>query len=227
MKRSDGLFSILCVGALEEKKGHRYLIEACQFLHRRGVRFACHLVGEGPYRRQLETQIAQAGLQDQVHLHGGCPRPEVVRLLSAADVFALASVATQQGRQEGIPVVLMEAMASGLPVVASALSGIPELVESGWTGILVPPRDATALANALHTLYTDAPVRQRMGQAGRETVLREFDLRANTAALATLFLTSSRRQDGTPHVEGAPPTPRRERGKPNPSAESRRGELVC
>ena len=185
-------FSILCVGALEEKKGHRYLIDACQLLHERGVHFTCHLVGEGPYRRQLERQIAQAGLQDQVHLHGGRPRPEVVRLLSAADVFALASVATRRGKREGIPVVLMEAMASRLPVVASALSGIPELVDSGRTGLLVPPRDATALADALHTLHNDAQLRQWMGQAGRETVLREFDLRANAAALATLFLTAQR-----------------------------------
>jgi colanic acid/amylovoran biosynthesis glycosyltransferase len=224
-ERGAGPFTILCVGALEEKKGHRYLIDACQLLQERGVRFVCHLVGAGPYRRQLETRIAQAGLQDQVHLHGGCPRPEVVRLLSAADVFALASVATRRGKREGIPVVLMEAMASGLPVVASALSGIPELVESGRTGLLVPPRDATALADALHTLHNDARLRQRMGQAGRETVLREFDLSTNAAALATLFLTS-RRQEETPRGEGHPP-PRCERERLNPETQSRRGELVC
>ena len=122
------------------------------------------------------------------------------------------------GKREGIPVVLMEAMASGLPVVASALSGIPELVESGRTGFLVPPRDATALADALHTLHNDAQLRQRMGQAGREKVLREFDLRANTAALATLFLAAPR-QNGRPRAGGHGHASGRERGRPRNSRE--------
>ena len=101
--------------------------------------------------------------------------------------MALASVPTREGKREGIPVVLMEAMASGLPVVASAISGIPELIDSERTGLLVPPRDVTALADALLTLKKDVKLRDRMGRAGRERVLREFDLKINTRSLVELF----------------------------------------
>src|SRR5437867_33231 len=118
-------FQILCVASFEEVKGHKYLIEACQLLRDRGVDFTCHLVGDGPLRPVIEAQITAAGLLDQVRLHGGVPRADVVRMLAEADVMALASVPTRSGKREGIPVVLMEAMASGLPVVTSAISGIP------------------------------------------------------------------------------------------------------
>lgn len=190
---TNGPFCIMCVGSFEEVKGHTYLIDACRLLRERGVDFVCHCVGEGPLRRQIEAQIAQAALQDQIHVHGGLPRPEVANMLSKADVMVLASVPTQRGKREGIPVSLMEAMASGIPVVASAISGVPELVESGRSGLLVPPRDASALADALHTLQCDATLRAQMGQAGREKVLREFDLRKNTAELSKLFLAESLR----------------------------------
>lgn len=102
-------------------------------------------------------------------------------------MVVLASVPTRRGKREGIPASLMEAMASGIPVVASAISGIPELVESGRTGLLVPPRDVTALAEALQTLWDDPALCFQMGQAGRDKVLREFNLRKNTVALSQLF----------------------------------------
>ena len=194
-------FQILCVASFEEVKGHKYLIEACQLLRDRGVDFVCHLVGDGPLRPEIEAQITAAGIVDQVRLHGGLPRAEVVRMLAEADVMALASVPTRSGKREGIPVVLMEAMASGLPVVTSAISGIPELVDSGC-GLLVLPGDATALADGLLKLKEDAKLRDRMGQAGRERVLREFDLRINTAALAKLFHPRSQ-MDAAREVPGA------------------------
>ena len=184
----DEPFQILSVAAFKDVKGHKYLVEACRILREQGVDFVCHLVGEGPLWTSVEAQIAEAGLQDQIILHGACPQGEIVRMLSEADVLALASVPTQRGKREGIPVVLMEAMASGLPVVASALSGIPELVEDGRSGILVPPRDSHALANALRWLREDSALRQRMGQAGRAKVIQEFNLSANTAERARLFL---------------------------------------
>lgn len=187
-KRGEaGPFQILCVGSFEDVKGHTYLIEACRLLGERGVDFACHLVGEGPLRRRIEAQIAQAALHHRVHLHGGLPRAAVAKMLAGADVVVLASVPTRRGKREGIPASLMEAMASGIPVVASAISGIPELVESGRTGLLVPPRDVTALAEALQTLWDDPALCFQMGQAGRDKVLREFNLRKNTVALSQLF----------------------------------------
>jgi glycosyltransferase involved in cell wall biosynthesis len=109
-------------------------------------------------------------------------------MLAAADVKVLPSVPTKQGKREGIPVGLMEAMASGLPVVSSWLSGIPELVEDGVAGILAAPRDVNGLAEALFRLSRDPELRRRMGEAGRAKVLREFNLEKNAEELARLFL---------------------------------------
>jgi glycosyltransferase involved in cell wall biosynthesis len=96
-------------------------------------------------------------------------------------------VPTRQGKREGIPVVLMEGMSSGLPVVASGISGIPELVQDGTSGLLVPPRDAAALADALRRLYDDPQLRRRLGAAARERVQQEFDLERSAAQLAQRF----------------------------------------
>jgi len=177
--RNDTL-RIISVASLEEVKGHRFLIEACRLLHERGVSFECDLVGDGPLRREVAASIDKAGLRHRIRVRGGLPRPEVVRSLGRAHVAVLASHPTPSGKREGIPVSLMEAMASELPVVASAVSGIPELVENGRTGILVPPGDPPALADALERLAADPFLRNWMGTAGREKVQREFDL-SNTA----------------------------------------------
>lgn len=185
-----GSFRIICVGSLEERKGHQTLLDACAFLHERGVDFVCDVIGEGPMRSILADRIAQLGLGDRVCLLGGKPRPEVVRMLRAADVAVLVSQSDAEGKSEGIPVVLMEAMASRLPVVASDISGIPELVAHGHTGFLVPPRHPTALADALECLARDAGLRRRLGEAGREKISREFDLRTNVTELLMLMLPS-------------------------------------
>jgi glycosyltransferase involved in cell wall biosynthesis len=182
------LLRIVCVASLEEVKGHRFVIEACRLLQERGVRFTCQLVGDGPLRARLERQASEAGIASHVHFLGGQPRPVVARLLAESDVAVLGSHPTPEGRREGIPVALMEAMAAGLPVVATAISGIPELVVTGVTGVLVPSGDATALAGGLQRLAEDPDLRRRMGRAGRARVLSEFDLRTNTEVLVRLFL---------------------------------------
>lgn len=186
-KSSDGRFRIICVASFEEVKGHKYLIEACRVLRERGLDFVCDLIGDGPVRAQVAKQIADNNLQDRVIIHGSRKRMEVAQMMAAAHVKVLASVPTAEGKREGVPVVLMEAMASGLPVVSSQLSGIPELVENGQTGILVQPGDVNALALALQKLHADPALRFKMGRAGREKVLREFNLKLNVAGLAKLF----------------------------------------
>ena len=193
---------IVCVASLLEVKGHRFLVDACRMLWQRGVAFRCHLVGDGPLRSDLEDRITQAKLQDCMLLLGGKPRAEVAKLLSAADVAVLASHPTPDGKREGIPVALMEAMAAELPVVASDLTGIPELVEHEVTGLLVPPGNARALADALECLGSNLDLRRRMGRAGRKKVIAEFDLTANTRELLALFC------ENEPKEPGDVPSPR-------------------
>lgn len=178
---------ILCIGTLHEVKGQSYLLQACQLLHDRGIEVECHLVGDGPDRAALALLVTQLGIDDLVHFHGSQRREGVVMLLHRADIIAAPSVPSKDGRREGIPVALMEAMAVGKPVVGSHLSGIPELIEDGKTGLLVPPGDAGALANALEKLVRDPVLRQQMGDAGREKIEAEFDLYTNAAHLAKFF----------------------------------------
>ena len=189
--RPGGPFRVLCVARFEEVKGHACLVEACRLLRDRGVRFECHLVGDGPLRERLTRQVAGAGLGNRVVLHGACAYGDVLKHLSRADVAVLATVPASNGKREGIPNVLKEAMACGLPVVASHISGIPELVEDGRSGLLVPPGDAAALADALQRLHDDPALRRTMGCAGRERIVGEFDLRASTRRRAELFTTAA------------------------------------
>lgn len=186
-EKAENPFMILCIGTLHEVKGQAYLVDACRKLQDKGINFICHFVGDGPDMKALMTLADQAGLSEKVVFHGRQTRDEIARLLQDADVLATPSVPTRDGRREGIPVVLMEAMGSGVPVVASNLSGIPELVEDNVTGLLVQPRDATSLANALERYVTDQALRRRLGQAGRERVVGDFDLKKNAAKLAKLF----------------------------------------
>jgi glycosyltransferase involved in cell wall biosynthesis len=182
-----GPLQILCIGTLHEVKGQTHLIEACRLLRERGVEFVCRFVGDGPDEPMLRAQVAQAGLADAVHFEGRKTRQEVIALLNAADVVVAPSVPSRDKRREGIPVVLMEAMGAGVPVIASDLSGIPELVEHEVSGLLVPPGDAAAIASALERLAADPALRARLGQGGRDKVLREFDLATNAARLVELF----------------------------------------
>ncbi|MGE3315794.1 MAG: glycosyltransferase [Planctomycetaceae bacterium] len=185
--KSNGLFEVLCIGTMHEVKGQTYLLEACKLLADRGVDVRCHLVGKGPDWDALKAQVRDAKLEDRVVFHGLMNRSQIAELVSKCDVLAAPSVPTEDGRREGIPVVLMEAMASELPVVASRLSGIPELVDDGVSGLLTTPRDASAIADALEQLSRDPELRRELGKAGRVKVLSEFDVHRNAAKLADCF----------------------------------------
>ncbi len=191
----DGPLRIVAVGTLHEVKGQAHLIDACQLLVERGVDVTCRFIGDGPDRDALSARIAEHGLAGRVTLAGRMTSDAVAAELADADVLAAPSVPTRGGKREGIPVVLMEAMAAGLPVVASRLSGIPELVTDGVDGLLVAPGDAVALADALARLAADPALRARLGAAGRATVLREFDVDRNAAQLAARFAASGKRHD--------------------------------
>jgi glycosyltransferase involved in cell wall biosynthesis len=189
-----GPLRIVSVGTLHEVKGQAYLVEACRRLAERGVDFTCRFIGEGPDRDALAARIERHGLADRVELVGRMTSDGVAAELAAADVLVAPSVPTRGGKREGIPVVLMEAMATGLPVIASRLSGIPELVTDGVDGLLVPPGDDAALAEALARLAADPDLRRRLGEAGRATVVRDFDVDRNAAALAARFAQSAGRE---------------------------------
>jgi glycosyltransferase involved in cell wall biosynthesis len=179
-------FEILCVAALRGVKGHAHLIEACHLLRQRNVAFRCHLVGGGPRERELVRLAERRGLSDRIHFHGPLPHDVVLERMRAAHVQVLCSVQDRAGRREGIPVALMEAMSCGLPVVASRISGVPELVEHGRSGLLTPPGDARAIAEALERLARSPALRRRLGRAGRDTVVEHFDLRTQALRVAAV-----------------------------------------
>lgn len=184
---------ILCVGTLHEVKGQQVLIEACSLLKQRAARsirpvpFTCHFVGDGPDMAMLTQKVAEAGLNEQVFFHGRLDQSEVVEQLHRADVLVTPSVPSADGRREGLPVVIVEAMACGLPVISSRLSGIPEIVLDGVNGFLTEPGDAAAIARAVETLANDPDLRRRFGEAGRCKVEAEFDEDMSAKQLKDLF----------------------------------------
>lgn len=182
---------LLTVGRLVEKKGLRYLIKACHILAERGRDFKCYIVGQGPEEPMLRELIAQWGLAGQVHLLGAMPQERVREWLQRADIFVLPCVVANDGDQDGIPVVLLEAMAMKIPVVSTSLSGIPELVENGINGLLVPPADGVALAEAIDELLMNPGQRARMGVLGRDKVLEEFNIQGSAQRLLALFTESA------------------------------------
>lgn len=180
-------FRILSVGRLREKKGFPILIEACALLKDRGFSIKTTIVGEGPDRRALEALITNKGLDSIIRLTGSIPHSQVRELLEDADVFVLPCIIASDKSRDGIPNVILEAMAMGLPVVSTTVSAIPEAVEHGKTGLLVPPGNAPALAEAISCLVSTPDECIRMGDAGRKKVARDFDLPGNTGALVSLF----------------------------------------
>ena len=184
---ADGSVTALCVASLQPYKGLKVLLGAATRIVAKVPEFRCLIVGEGPQRAELEAMIARLGLEDVVHLLGGRPQNEVADLLGRADLFVLPSVVAPSGQMEGVPVALMEAMASRLPVVSTRVSGIPELVEDGVSGFLVPPEHEAELAEAVVALCRDGELRRRMGAAGRAQVAAGFQLKPNVEHLRRLF----------------------------------------
>lgn len=166
---------VVAVGRLVPKKGFADLLAALGLLARRGVPWRAEIVGEGPLLGDLQRQAAEAGLGN-LTFKGPLQQAQVRALLLRADVCVLPCVVAPDGDVDGIPVSLMEAMASGCPVVATRVSGIPELIEDGVSGLLVPPGNPPALADALQRLVEEPELAARLSAAGREKVEHEFDL---------------------------------------------------
>ncbi|MEL6578180.1 MAG: glycosyltransferase [Cyanobacteria bacterium J06621_12] len=167
---------ILSVARLVEKKGLAYGIEAVAQLIQQPTELKYSIVGDGVLRSQLESQIAALQAREQIELLGWREQSELQQIIAQADILLAPSVTSSNGDSEGIPVSLMEAMAQEIPVVSTYHSGIGELVEDGVAGHLVPERDTAALALKLQHLLADSHLRQQMGQAGRQRVLRDYNI---------------------------------------------------
>jgi glycosyltransferase involved in cell wall biosynthesis len=187
IREKPPLPTILTVARLIEKKGIGHLIRACQILRERGRRFCLEIVGKGPLRPFLKAQVYSVGMQNMVRFRGALPQETVREAYAQAAIFALPCVISDDGDRDGIPTVLLEAMACGLAVVSTDISGIPELVESGRDGILVPAGNTEMLAEALDRLLRNGDLRETLGAAAREKVVKRFSVERSVTKLLGLF----------------------------------------
>ncbi len=186
--RADGApVHIVSVGRLVDYKGFDVLIEACAKLRQRGRDVRCTILGEGPERGRLTDRTVALGLREVVALPGSVPQSEVRGTIRSGDLFVLACVRGHDGQQDGIPIVLMEAMAIGRPVVSTRISGIPELVKDGRTGLLAAPGDADHLATAIERLLDDPALAAKMRREARRWIETEFDLARSVTQLSDAF----------------------------------------
>jgi glycosyltransferase involved in cell wall biosynthesis len=193
---AEGPVQLLAVGRLVEKKGLEYLIAACHLLKKEGYQFHVNVVGDGPLRGKLQTLIDQFGLEDNVELCGA--KPQVVEYYQSSHIFVLPCVVAANGDRDGMPNVLMEAMACGLPVISTPVTGIPELIEDGVSGLIVKERDSERLADAMKRLIDDPDLRVQMGRRGRACVCERFNIRRNAAKLEAIFRELSRTEPHGP-----------------------------
>ncbi len=182
-----GTLRILAVGRLTETKGFRFLIDAVRILRERGRKLTCKIIGEGRLRGDLEEMVRNRGLEGCIELPGVVSHARVMREMRHSDCLVVPSVVARNGDRDGIPNVIPEAMALGLPVIASAVSGIPEFVRDGETGLLVKPGDSEALAGAVDRLVQCNGLRATMVENARALVEDEFDNETNVAALLQIF----------------------------------------
>jgi len=178
---------ILTVGRLTEKKGHRYALEAIAKIIARRPNIEFLIAGDGPLRDELTALTHKLNIEKHVCFLGPMQQSEILDLYQQAHIFLLPSVTAADGDQEGIPVVLMEAQACGLPVVATLHSGIPELVADGKSGFLVPERDADRLAQTLERLIQNPHLWKEMGRHGRNIVEQQYNIKTLNRNLAKIF----------------------------------------
>lgn len=178
---------IVAVGRLVEKKGFRYLLEACALLKKAGVSLSCDIIGTGELQETLLAQRHDLGLEDTVTLLGALPQREVKRRLQQAAVFAAPCVVGADNNQDGLPTVLLEAMALGTPCISTNVTGIPEILRHEDTGLMVAQRDSRALANAMCKLLTEPALQRRLAINARRVIEADFDSDINAHQLRSLI----------------------------------------
>ena len=178
---------VLAVGRMVPKKGFDILLRAAALARSHGAEFQLHFVGDGPEREDLERLASGLGLRDQTVFHGRLTQEELLPLYQRASALVCASIVTEDGDRDGIPNVILEALAMGVPVVATTTGGIPEVIEHEKTGLLAPPGDPAALAEQLERVLYDEELCERVRRAGRERIILEFDISRNIDRLVALL----------------------------------------
>jgi glycosyltransferase involved in cell wall biosynthesis len=178
---------ILSIGRLVEKKGYPYLIKACKILVDKSIDFRCIIIGDGPQKAYLNNLIGENGLANFVTLAGIIFQEDIINYLNKSEIFVLPCIQAADNDMDGIPVVLMEAMAMQIPVISTQISGIPELIKNMETGLLVPPKNEMALAKGMKLLKDDIELRKKLGAAGKKWVFEKYEITKNTDKLYNIY----------------------------------------
>jgi colanic acid/amylovoran biosynthesis glycosyltransferase len=185
--RPRGPVRALCVASFHEYKGHRVLVEAMAAGGPQLDRLEVEFVGEGPLRGEIEDLARRRGVHHRLHFLGTLSQQQVAERLDAADIAVLPSIVARNGDTEGIPNALIEALASGVPAVSTRVSGIPELLHDGVTGLLADPEDVEGLRQAIERTLADPDAARARAEAGRRLVEREFDIDLVGRRLTVLY----------------------------------------
>ena len=178
---------LLSIGRLIEKKGFNFLIEACRLLRSSRFPFVCQIIGDGPERDRLDELIQRYQLSDLVRLLGPLPQTDLAEILAQSSIFVFPAIHDSSGDTDNLPTVLIEAMASSLPIVATGVAGIPEIVQQNENGILVPEKDPAQLADAIRVMAGDKGLLERFGKASRRIAEEKFALSNTVGQLKRLF----------------------------------------
>ena len=184
IKRQNSIFTILSVGRLNEKKGLHHLLEACQVLREKGIPFHCQIIYvNGDFKKEIFRLYHKLGLEDYVQFIPEIPQEELVKYYKDADCFVLPCTVAEDGDRDGIPNVIIEALAMELAVVTTSVSGIPEVVKDRQTGLVVQPGNVEEIASAIEKLCGDRELRNMLGRSGRQMVCQQFDISTNVERL--------------------------------------------
>ncbi|MCM8826813.1 MAG: glycosyltransferase [Candidatus Omnitrophica bacterium] len=183
----NGRINILSIGRLVDTKGFDYLIDACQILDRERLNFYCKIVGQGELLGRLNRKVKEYNLSDKIEFLGEKTQKEIMGLYREATVLVQPSVIAKNGDRDGIPNVILEAMACGVPVISTNISGIPEVIIDKETGILVPPNNSIALAKAILNLANDEALKEKIIYNARILVEKKFDAKRNVENLVGIF----------------------------------------
>jgi glycosyltransferase involved in cell wall biosynthesis len=179
--------NILSIARLTEKKGLKYLIEACNILKENNIDFNCNILGDGPLKEELKTLINKCNLNREVNLKGHVTHEEVLEEFKDCSLFVLPCVEAENKDKDGIPVSLMESMAKEIPTISIRLVGIPELIDNGINGLIVPQKDASALAEAIIKIKNNPDLTEKIRKKGREKVMEKFNVEKNVKKLVRVF----------------------------------------